>query len=193
MRHLLTIPLLASLLATSALAGGVVEVRSTTPSRVFLSGEFVGDTPLRLSQLAPGDHEIQIEDGASGEVKTFFFHSPTSATVEKTIEADFGRTLLPAPAPQQAPVAVRRVVHVPAAPARCATPRTWGTTTYRRVVPASGYYGPHGSRQQRAKVHTRNTLGALTVASQVFTGNSRDRKRYRNVGLGLGFLNEILR
>ena len=104
-------------------------------------------------------------------------------------------------------------------PAHCGVPvaapvvyrrprRVWSRSTYRAppavpvvyrsppsapVVYQEAPITPRRSRVARAKTHTRNTFLGLTLASQIFTKNKRDRKRYRNVGLGLTNLNEILR
>jgi len=205
-----------ALAAAPVLAEGTVDVQTRIAARVYLNGEYVGDAPLRLSGIVPGDHSLQIESPVSGEVKTYFFHSPDGAHVQKTLQIDFDEA---APEPEPEPVVVPQPASATTV-AYCPAPRGWGqrygyrpqpvrrVRHVRRVHPAtvtstvvgtppivagSPAFGRHGSQKQRAKVHTRNALLGLTAASQVFTKDRRDRKRFRNVGLGLTVLNEILR
>lgn len=183
--------------ASSAFAAGTLDVQADRPTRVYLDGEFVGETPLTLSDMQPGSYQIQAENPTSGELKTFVFHSPTRAHVRKTLDVSFV-----AAAPPQVVVAppppVKRVVYKPR-PVACPTPvgypsyntaRVWGRTG---VATTRTSYPAVRTQREKAKVHTRNALLGATLASQTFTGNRRDRKRYRNVGLGLTLLNEILR
>jgi hypothetical protein len=167
--------LLALALVTGLRADGTVEVVSTPAANVYLDGELIGQSPLTASGIPPGSHEIGIENPSTGELKTYIFQSPKSISVAKRFEADFSATasttIVPAPPPQ-------RVV--------------WTSTSTQPVV-VSPAPPPRRSNVERAKTHTRNSLLGLTVASQVMAGNSRDRKRYRNVGLGLTLLNEVLR
>lgn len=194
---------LLAVLATGAQALGNLELRAPSPVRVHLDGEYVGETPLLLTNIQPGDHRVQAEDPVTGELRTYLFHSPTHATVSKVLDLAVSS---PAPAPVVAPPpapapAPQQVVYLPQPrPAPVARPvpsyRTVSTAprTWTRSRGAVAYpTNPHGSQAQKAKVHTRNTLLGLTAATQIFTGNSRDRKRQRNVGLGLLALNEIFR
>lgn len=200
MRSIHTAAIAALMLGSSALAGGTVDIQSSLAARVYLDGEYVGEAPLRLGQIAAGDHQIQVEDVSTGEVKTYMFHSPSRAHVQKTIHVDFaGPAVVAAPPPPPA-----QVVYVPP-PRRpaprpvvvsgpvCTTPVASRSWAYRSARSAPPVVRGHPSRRAKAKVHTRNALLGATVASQVFTKSGRDRKRFRNVGLGLTVLNEILR
>lgn len=189
-------------LATSVQALGNLELRSQVPVRVHLDGEFVGETPLLLTNIQPGDHQVQAEDPTTGELKTYMFRSPVSATVSKTIEIPVSATPAPAPAPvvytpapQPVPVP-QQVVYVPRpVPVPRPAPVCRPVPSYRTPAPRTVVYptSTHKDSVQKAKVHTRNALLALTAATQVFTGNAKDRQHQRNLGLGLMALNEILR
>ena len=206
MRYLsLAFLMVCSLGASAALAGGHLELRADTPTRIYVDGEFVGETPLTLANMQPGDYQVQAEDPATGELRTFLFHAPQVADVHKTIDVDVGRSVAqPVPVQEPAPVVyqpppttTRQVVYTSPRPVYCPTPsyrrpRTWGTSTTVTHRPATTVRRPR-SQRERAKVHTRNTLIGLTAASQIFTKNKRDKNRFRNVGLGLTVLNEILR
>lgn len=180
MRSPLRLALVAILLGSRSLwAEGTLEVVSSPPAEVYLDTERIGQTPLTASGVAPGDHELLIENPATGETKTYLFHVPRSVHVSKRIEVDFG----PAPG---------TVVYLPPPPPE--TRRVWTSTQVHYLPLPPPPPPPHyPSRRERAKVHTRNTLLGLTVASQVMSGSHRDRKRFRNVGLGLTVLNELLR
>lgn len=189
--------------AASLQAGGHLELRAQTPTRVYVDGEYVGETPLTLANMQAGDYQIQAEDASTGELRTFLFHAPKVADVHKTIQVDLARNA-PMPAPEPAPVVyqppaqTRQVVYTSPQPVYCPTPsyrrpRTWYSPTTVTHPPSRTYQSAHRNQRARAKVHTRNALIGLTAASQVFTGNKRNKKRYRNVGLGLTLLNEILR
>ncbi len=188
--------LLALLAASAASAEGTLDVVSSVATRIYLDGEYVGEAPLRLSGIAAGDHQVQAESPTTGEVRTFRFHSPTNAHVEKRLDVDQGALGAPVPAPAAVVVprtSLRRVrtVAVPAPtcvvspPVRVVAPAYSSPVVYTEA--------PIRTRREVAKVHTRNALLGATVASQVFTGNGRDRNRYRNVGLGLTLLNELFR
>lgn len=210
------ITLAAFLVATAgAFAAGSVDVRAEGPARIYLDGEYVGEAPLRLSGIAAGDHNIQAEDPTSGEVKTYFFHAPSGASVHKEILVGFGAgvTATPLGPPVVVPAQPTAVVQTVAAPAYC--PPAWGrrrayhrparvaytpvaapvayTSTQIVAQPAPVYAPRRRSNRERAKVHTRNTLLGLTAASQIFGGSKKTRVRSRNIGLGLTLLNEILR
>lgn len=200
---LLTRLSLALLAAGWARAEGTLDVVSSVPTRIYLDGEYVGEAPLRLSGIAAGDHQVQAESPTTGEVRTFRFHSPTNAHVEKRLDVDQGALAAPVPATVLVPrsdfrrvrtVTVAAPTCVVSPPARVWAPTrsTWnsGPSYSSPVVYAEA---PYRTRRETAKVHTRNALLGATLASQVFTDNSRDRKRFRNVGLGLTVLNELFR
>jgi hypothetical protein len=187
-------------------AGGHLELRAQEPTRIYVDGEFVGETPLTLANMQAGDYQVQAEDPATGELRTFLFHAPQVADVRKTIQVDVARTVTaPEPVVYQPPpvTTTRQVVYTSPQPVYCPTPtyrrpsyrrpRTWTRSSTFVHPPTTTVRSGHRDQVQRAKVHTRNTLIGLTAASQVFTSNRRDRKRYRNVGLGLTLLNEIMR
>jgi hypothetical protein len=202
MRSVLTSCLIFSMMAGSALALGNVELRSLTPARVLLDGQYIGETPIILSDVQAGDHQIQVENPSTGELKTYLFRSPANVTISKVIDASFAvpvqqvtTVVQPAPQPvQQVAVLPQPVLSPVYRPTpsyrtvRYSPPRTWnrGSVSYPTTT-------PHSSRRQKAKVHTRNALLGIVGATQIFGGNHRDRKRQRNVGLGLLALNEILR
>ena len=189
--------------AASLHAGGHLELRAQAPTRIYVDGEFVGETPLTLAHMQAGDYQVQAEDPSTGELRTFLFHAPKVADVHKTIQVDVARSVTmpspePAPVVYQPPPQTRQVVYTSPQPTYCPTPsyrrpRTWYSPTTVSHPPSRTYRPTHRNQRQRAKVHTRNALIGLTTASQVFTKNRRDKKRYRNVGLGLTLLNEILR
>lgn len=159
--------LMALGLATSAQAEVDVEVRADRASRVYLAGQYLGDTPLTLKRLKPGTHQFLIEDVVTRETRTYMIPSPEALYVERTLEVRWAApplVMVPAPPP---PVAVVR----PAPPPPPEPPRA----------------------ESRGKTHTRNALVGATVLSQILTKDSRDRKRQRNVGLGAIGLSEIFR
>ena len=190
-RCMLALALALLALVPSVRAEAKVEVRSDVPSRVYFDEELTGDTPLVLDNIPAGTHKIWIENAATGEIKVYAVLSPASVRVEKTVEATF----------QPSGTPPRQVVVLPEERA----PRVWTTSGPSYRVPRPVVYSTPvstpvvvsstrtRSQKEKAKVHTRNTLLGLTAASQIFTGDKRDRKRYRNVGVGLTVLNEILR
>jgi PEGA domain len=51
---------------------GGLEVRSDPPrARVLVNGQARGSTPLVLSDLPPGDHEVVLDAGGGQQVKQF--------------------------------------------------------------------------------------------------------------------------
>ncbi len=196
--------LLALSLAQVSWAAGTLQLQAQTPTRIYLDSEFVGETPLVLSDLQPGSYRVQAEEGGKGELRTYMFHVPTRVNVTKVLDVTATAPVVTAPTQ---PVVytnppVKQVVYAPAPaqprPVVCATPRvnytnpprSWGRTSTYRPARANTRYR---SKTERAKVHTRNAILGGLLANQTLTGNSRNRKRYRNVGLGLGLLNEIFR
>lgn len=185
--------LLALALASTAAADARVQVSADVPAEVRVNGEFVGNTPLRVTGLAPGLHRIDLRDPASGQGQSFQVRSPRTATVEKSLHGTFytarrapAVTYSYAPAPV---VHLASPVVVPARPAYCPTPAYTGYRSH-----GYGYgYGRHGSRRQRAKVHTRNGLLGFTAATHVIGGHRKGGRRLRNMGLGALLLNEVLR
>lgn len=109
------------LVAGSLRAGGVAHVTADLPSHVRYHGEFVGTTPLVLSQLPAGDHVVQLEEPRSGRVQRFRFRTTGSAAVEHRIQGRFGAGGAPVAAPA-APVvyqaAPSRLVYAASCPPR---------------------------------------------------------------------------
>lgn len=192
--------LLALLLAGNGLAMGTLEVRAGYPARVYLGDELMGETPLVLSNIPAGAHRIQVEDPGTGQLRSYMFHVPSTVDVSKVLEVED-----PAPAPGpvvlSSPAPVVRTTTVRYASPRVQTVAYGSCGPSRRISTRVGVgvgyptapYFPSRSGVERAKVHTRNTLLGLVAANQVLNDDSRDRKRYRNVGLGLTLLNEVLR
>ncbi len=90
----------------------------------------------------------------------------------------------------------RQPVYAP--PARMPAPpprRRRKVVVHQPPVPAPVYYGNNGRRDQveKAKVHTRNGVLIAAAANELFNRNDRSKNRIRNIGLGLGVLNELLR
>lgn len=204
--------LLAAAACSSLQAAGTLELQSPTPTRVYLDGDYVGETPLVLSQITAGEHQVQVEDPASGEIRTFLFHSPKSAHVHKVLDVSGGLAPVAVPVPAEPVHDVRPVVYQPVpvpvsrpskqvcrVPPRRHRSHTWGRRATPVVYPQTPYVPSQPvsvqprSRVEKAKVHTRNTLFGLGLANQLLNKNDRDRNRFRNVGLGLAALNEILR
>lgn len=61
-------PLLAQ--ATPAQEVGSLRVRATRPSRVYVDGKLVGETPMAALTLAPGEHEIRVVAIDSGRTRS---------------------------------------------------------------------------------------------------------------------------
>jgi hypothetical protein len=173
------------------LALGTLEVRAPGGTRVYLGEELVGEAPLLLSRIPPGDHRVQIEDPTTGELRSFMFHAPASTDVIKVLEVDF-----PGPA-AAVPSTPEVMAEAPRPLVACPPVETEVVVRGTSPLPVPGYptapYFPGNPRFGRAQVHTRNTLLGLLAANQLLNDHSRDRKRYRNVGLGLTVLNELLR
>jgi hypothetical protein len=112
---------------------------------------------------------------------------PAACRVARREPARRRTVVVQQPAPSRT-VVMRRpaprtvVVHEPAPAPVLTTPPIVATST-----------GGHGSRVQKAKVHTRNTLLALTAANELRSRSDRGKKDARAVGFGLLALNELLR
>lgn len=155
-----------------------LDIRSDRPSRVYLANQYLGDTPLLLRNLKPGNHQILIEDLSTRETRTYLIPSPEEVLVERVLDVRWSVAgglpqprpvaLAPVPVPVPAPVVVQ-----PPAPS---------------PVPV-----PQERAESLGKTRTRNVLLGATVMTQILTGNKRDRQHQRNVGLGAIGLNEILR
>lgn len=98
--------LLIALMPSLALATLSVDADADRPSRIYLDDVEVGTTPLKITGIEPGEHELRFQE-AGGERRTVFVVvSPQHAHVEKRLFAEY--------AAQGRPVAVGpRVVSRP--------------------------------------------------------------------------------
>lgn len=91
--------LLVAAIAVPARAEGVLEVDSNVPATVFMDGEALGDTPLKIVSDQPGEHEVRIEATGRRDVRHYRFLVPRVATVVRTMKFEFPQTEETAAAP----------------------------------------------------------------------------------------------
>ena len=170
MRHLITAVLLSVAWTATASAAGIVNVRSTPVSDVFLDSQAMGATPLAISGIPEGDHILKLVEPQSGNAKRLYFRIPNHVNVQKDVDVGFypddaANTVLRSDGSESAhdlPVAQPK-----------AQPRKTASTTHKH--------------RDNSKVRIRNTalgVGALGVIT--------DSGPLKAIGLGGAIVNEIV-
>jgi hypothetical protein len=137
----LVLALTAVLTPALAMADTVIQARSDVPATVIMDGTVLGQSPLDITKVRHGDHEIRFRALGTGLEQAFNVAVPHNAHGLTPVAAEFGPVL---PAPQQvtvvepAPVIVERpVVYARPAPAVIVSPIVFGRPYHRHH---RGYY-----------------------------------------------------
>ncbi len=178
-----------------------VTVRSTARARVYLDGEYKGVTPVSLYGIAPGAHELEVQEIGGGRYEVYELVSSPDEDVDRTYFIDFSGeasvrervvrrrrlrvaavsagTRAPAVVRREVvveePVVVQRPVYVPV------YRPSYGTSSSVRVV----------HEPSRSKVRMRNALLTAAVMNEIFNDNARRRKKIRKGAIAATILNEI--
>jgi hypothetical protein len=175
--------LLSLALASAAQAGAIVKITSTEASRVAISGEELGLTPVVIRDLKPGKYEVRVENMKTGQVQTYLVNSPKAGTVERELNVTWASS---PPATVVQPVAVVPVAAPQAAivPVHAAPPAE---------LPEDAPEDPNAAvkAKERSRVRTRNVVLGATLANEVFN-KGKSKKTLRKVGIGGALLNEAL-
>ncbi len=144
-------------------ASGTLEVGSNLPARVYLDGEFVGNSPLVLEEVAGGEHTLRLEETVSNHAQVFPLLIPSRATVTRRLRANFHGDDPP-------------LVVVGA---------TAGTAP--KAQARAHARSPHADSRTRSRVRMRN-VGLGVGALGVLTGKST----LTGIGLGTALVNEVV-
>lgn len=90
-----------------------IQARSEVAATVIMDGTPMGTTPMNITQVAPGDHEIAFQALGTRVMRAYRVHVPYDAEITTTVAADFVN---------QAPVVVEAMPIVAAPPVICAQP-----------------------------------------------------------------------
>ncbi len=92
-RNILLAAVLATAVAVPVRADGVLDVTANSTSSVYLDGELIGETPIRVRAITHGSHELKLMDSQTGKIKVYRFnvganHAKTSHIRGKFLAAD---------------------------------------------------------------------------------------------------------
>jgi hypothetical protein len=138
MRHLILLGAVLAMLRfpLAGMAAGTVVAHSETPAIVYLDGEQLGTTPMTVSKITPGDHEIRFESIDTHVTRAYHFHVAKTKPFNKEYNVSFVTHGTP---PADIPAAPRPAPKV-AARAATTPPRTGRSRPvpeiHRGVVPA---------------------------------------------------------
>lgn len=90
-----------------------IQARSEVMATVIMDGTPMGTTPMNITQVAPGDHEIAFQAVGTRVMRAYRVHVPYNASIVTTVSADFVN---------QAPIVVEAMPIVAAPPVICAQP-----------------------------------------------------------------------
>lgn len=76
-------------LPCTASAASMIQARSEIPATVIMDGTPMGNTPLNISAVTPGDHEIAFQELGSRTMRAYRVRIPYDAQVTTTVAADF--------------------------------------------------------------------------------------------------------
>jgi len=118
MKNAVTLGVLVALLMTptAVVAGGTVQARANLPATVFLDGAIAGTTPLDLTRIAPGEHEVRMVCLATSEVRSYALTVPRRVSIKKELRAMFSPFGPPPAAVQVVEVVAPRPVVVATPP-----------------------------------------------------------------------------
>lgn len=208
MNKLLLVALLVLAVAGPAAADMSLMVRSPSTVLVFLDGDYQGRSPRFMPRLAPGAHELLVEEEGTGEFQIFIVNAPDDERVDQTVDVNFrgdslvtervvtqrnfsaepymkGRRNHPVSAPRAGTVVPYYPVPVAQGrPAPRVTERvvTYRTTTEPRTEPRA---------EGRDKTRLRNSLLSVGVLNEIANRDGERRQKIRSGLLGGVLLNEI--
>jgi len=162
-----------ALMVQPILAGVEINVQGNAEAKLYLDGEFVGQSPMSIRNVSPGFHQLKAENVATGEVRIYDFYSPARAMIVK----DLALT-----------VAGEGAYPPPPAVAGDAEAQAAASAAAEREA----YEAGKRARAEREKVRTRNVLLGAAVANELFNRGS-SKKTVRGVSLGGALLNELFR
>ena len=74
----------------AASAASMIQARSEVEATVIMDGTPVGTTPINISQVPPGDHEIAFQAVGTRTMRAYRVRMPAGAPVTALVTADFG-------------------------------------------------------------------------------------------------------
>lgn len=90
-----------------------IQARSEVPATVIMDGTPIGTTPINITAVAAGDHELAFQAIGTRVMRAYRVHVPYDASITTTVAADFVN---------QAPVVVEAMPLLAAPPVMCARP-----------------------------------------------------------------------
>ena len=64
---------------------GMLRLRSSVPSAVYVDGRFVGNTPLRAFSVAPGKHDVALENAVTDQRARFTIVASAGSTIKRHV------------------------------------------------------------------------------------------------------------
>ena len=64
---------------------GVMALRSSVPSAVYVDGRFVGNTPLRGLRLQPGKHDVALENAVTDQRMKFSVEATAGSIIQQSV------------------------------------------------------------------------------------------------------------
>ena len=110
--HILTLGVML-LVPAAVMAEAIVHVKADQPSTVYVDNQLAGNTPLRLSHLAVGTHNLRVVNPISGVAREYAIYSPRTTAIDRDVNVIWNSVPVVAVAAPETTV-VETVVAAPA-------------------------------------------------------------------------------